>query len=65
MKQGDRVRVQLAGGASVVRLIWKPTSTGALICTEESYAKAEKAGGEPPTIGFRREFIQPSESTSD
>jgi hypothetical protein len=59
MNRGDRVQVILAGGQGVVRRIWQMTNSGALITTEESYLEAERTGQEPPTLGFRREFIKP------
>lgn len=59
MKRGDVVRVTLLGGQQVERKVWEPLERGALICTSEAYDEALLSGEEPPTVGFRPEFIEP------
>jgi hypothetical protein len=55
------VLLVLLGGERVERRVWEPLETGALVCTTEGYAEAVRSGGEPPTLGVRREFIEPLE----
>ena len=57
MNRGDRIRVRVYGGDTVVRRIWRVTATGVAICTDERYAESLHTGQEPLTVGFRCEYI--------
>ena len=59
MHRGDLVIVRLLGGERIKRRVWEGLDGGALICTEEAYGEAVASKQEPPTVGFRREFIEP------
>lgn len=57
MRRGDVILVTLLGGEQVERRVWEPLESGALVCTPQAYERAVSTGQEPPTLGFRREFI--------
>jgi len=58
VNKGDRIRVTLAGGEQVERLVWDATELGVLVCTQEGFHDAEQSGREPPVVGFRREYVE-------
>ncbi len=60
VRKGDRVQVLLAGGERVERRVWGVTEDAVLICTSRGYEDAERSGGKPSILGFRREYVEPA-----
>ncbi len=64
-RRGDHVLVRVHGGDVVERIVWEETRSGLAICTEAMYREAMALNLEPPTVGFRWEFVVPEEAPDD
>ena len=58
MKRGEAVRVELVGGERVERRVWDASEARIVVCTVAAYARWERYGEPPLTLGFPPRFVE-------
>ncbi len=56
-ERGTEVTVIAYRGVLLQRRVWEDTGPGVLVCTEEEWRRAERAGEEPLWSGFPKQDV--------